>query len=142
MSKTQTLVFQATFISIDFEEDQFGNGCIAGTGGNRMSNIISLEAESLTALQDRLSWKYGLDRDKSNWLWMASSDDRNEIDRLIYQRLEDERGIELTEAKIELWKKGKFKAWLTNYNFYVKAVHTIPYKITDTEINEVADSRA
>ena len=54
----------------------------------------------------------------------------DELNRIDFQRMEDEEGLEATKGEIELWEEGKIKLWLVDYTVYI-------YKLEDADLSEL-----
>lgn len=103
------------------EEDIYKDGCQGQESGNTWSEKPCMQAETVEEIIQRCIDFAELDKQTpDNPAYNACEEDG----RLDIQVYEDAEGNTLTEKDIKAWKKGKIKAWLATYSFYIeKATH-------------------
>ena len=89
-----------------------------------MSEIVNITADSLPHLFKRIGNRYGIHIDD---LWLADET----LNRVGFNRLEVEDGNEPSDREKSLWKDGKLKMWLANYEFYIEARELKPFRKAD-----------
>jgi hypothetical protein len=113
----QTTEYACTHIEKRVEEDNYESG-FCGAGTCTMSENINIVAPTLPGLIERLGEVYGLDIDDV-W-WPGDEADNDDNTRIGFNRLEDEECDTPDKRQIELWKEGKLRLWLADYDMMIE----------------------
>ena len=108
----------------EVSEDNYEEGEI----GDRqliMDEKIGKKFDSFDAFKKYCSDTWGLE-DNQGWSVVDN--------RLTYQRLENDQGIEASPLEQGLWKKGKRKLWSADYDFVVELI--LPSKTDEDSIRQ------
>src|SRR3990167_3770838 len=108
--KTQTVKLLVTLGIKHAEEDFYDKGCDPRTSQEYDFEDKPQVFDSLDELADR----YGLSCDRESWQLYDG--------RLMHQRVENEDGSEPTKSELRMFKKGKWRLWLVDYNFDVHLI--------------------
>lgn len=117
------IVYAATFVDKEIETDDYDRGCI-GPRSCVWHERLNVQAPSLAELIAKLSEKLDLDIDDI----FIPSDESEEVDRIGYNRLENEEGYEPTAQEKKAWKLGKVTLYLADYTFAIEKYETLPIK--------------
>jgi len=108
ISSTEYLITAAWF---DSEEDVYSEGAV---GGGNSGDLDWLEGKRYKSIKELLS---ALVQESGDFTNLSVFDDR-----IMWQTLENENGIEASSREIEKWKKGQIKLWAASYNVKVAEI--------------------
>jgi len=126
-------VFRVFRVSIYSEQETFENGCLPETSRCLEDKKMDESGENLGEIMEDFANTYGLNTKTENWQFIK---DGEAMGRLAYSHLEEDRGNPLSNQEKEQWKKGKIKAYRTDYYCHVICYLMKKDEITDTEILE------
>lgn len=110
-------VFACTFIEKRSQEDDFDHGCDPDTLVVTMQERVNITAPSLSELLQQIGRTYFLDLDN---VWIDDDDDGDGISRISYNRLELANCDEPNKRQLGLWRRGKLKLFLVDFDFAIE----------------------
>ena len=119
-------VYACTFVEKSAEEDHFENGCDPSTLVCLMHERCSIQADTLPGLLKSLGKQFCLEIDD-----VFVSHDDGEINRIGFNRLEDEEGNEPTADQKQRWEQGDLTLYLADYDFLIEKRTVEPIHLED-----------